>query len=163
MSRMATWEELEAQAPELAVATKAVLEQHKHKVIATLRRDGSPRVSGNELRFIDGDVWLGMMPGSVKALDLLRDPRVAVHGATVDPELTDGDAKLAGRAIQETDPARITAVLVGADGEGDSDMAAVVFRIDVTEVVLTRIGDPPDHLVVDSWHEGKGTSRVDRY
>ncbi len=60
---------------------RRVLDQHQHKVIATLRRDGSPRVSGNELRFIDGEVWLGMMPGSVKALDLLRDPRVAVHGA----------------------------------------------------------------------------------
>jgi Pyridoxamine 5'-phosphate oxidase len=163
MGRMATWEELETQAPELAAATRAVLAQHKHKVIATLRRDGSPRVSGNEVRFIDGDVWLGMMPGSMKALDLERDPRVAVHGATADPELTDGDAKLAGRAIRETDPARIRAVVMGVDGEGDPEMAAVVFRIDVTEVVLTRIGDPADHLVVDSWHEGRGTSRVDRY
>jgi hypothetical protein len=163
MGRMATWAELEAQAAELASATKSVLEQHKHKVIATLRRDGSPRVSGNELRFIDGDVWLGMMPGSMKALDLLRDPRVAVHGATADPELTDGDAKLAGVAIRETDPARIRAVLVGADGEGDPDMDAIVFRLDVTEVVLTRIGDPADHLVIDSWHLGQGTSRVDRY
>src|SRR4051812_3860636 len=163
MGRMATWEELEAQAPDLAAATKGVLEQHKHKVIATLRRDGSPRVSGNEMRFLDGDVWLGMMPGSVKAMDLLRDPRVAVHGATADPELADGDAKLAGRAIQETDPARIRALLVGTDGEGDADMPAIVFRIDVTEVVLTRIGDPADHLVVESWHEGRGTSRVQRY
>ncbi len=42
-------------------------------------------------------------------------------------------------------------------------MPAIVFRIDVTELVLTRIGDPADHLVVDSWHEGRGTSRVDRY
>jgi hypothetical protein len=163
MGRMATWEELAAQAPDLATATKAVLEQHKHKVIATLRRDGSPRVSGNEVRFIDGDVWLGMMPGSMKALDLLRDPRVAVHGATADPELTDGDAKLAGRAIRETDPARIRAAVMGADGDGDPDLDAVVFRLDVTEVVLTRIGDPADHLVIESWHEGRGRSRVDRY
>jgi hypothetical protein len=160
---MATWEELEAQAPDLATATKAVLEQHKHKVIATLRRDGSPRVSGNELRFIDGDVWLGMMPRSMKALDLLRDPRVAIHGATADPELADGDAKLAGLAVPETDPARVRAVVIGADGEGDPEMDALVFRVDVTEVVLTRIGDPPDHLVIDSWHEGRGRSRVDRY
>jgi hypothetical protein len=163
MGRMATWADFEAQAPELADATKRVLEQHKHKVIATLRRDGSPRVSGNELRFIDGDAWLGMMPGSMKAYDLLRDPRVAIHGATADPELTDGDAKLAGRVVQEADPARIRAVLAGDDGEGDVEMPAVVFRLDVTEVVLTRIGDPPDHLVVDSWHEGRGTARVDRY
>jgi hypothetical protein len=160
---MASWSEVISAAPDLAVAVRGVLDQHKHKVLATLRRDGSPRVSGNELRFVGDDAWLGMMPGSMKALDLERDPRVAIHGATADQEMTDGDAKLAGRAIPETDPELIRAVILAEGEEGvDPDMPAVVFRVDVTEVVLTRIGDPPDHLVIDSWHEGIGVRRVER-
>lgn len=60
----------------------------KHATLATLRRDGSPRISGTEVVFDDeaGEIYLGMMPGSVKALDLRRDPRLALHSPTVDPQ-----------------------------------------------------------------------------
>jgi hypothetical protein len=37
------------------------------------------------------------------------------------------------------------------------------FRVDLTEVVLTSLGgDPPDHLVIESWQQGKGYRRVER-
>ena len=81
---MATWNEVEAAVPELASAVRAAFDAHKHKVLATLRADGSPRVSGNEAVFRGGELWLGMMDRSVKALDLLRDPRLAIHSATVE-------------------------------------------------------------------------------
>jgi ferric iron reductase protein FhuF len=54
---MASWPEVEAAAPELAAAVRAAFEPHKHKVLATLRADGSPRVSGNEMTFKDGEIW----------------------------------------------------------------------------------------------------------
>jgi len=63
---MATWSEVEKAVPDLAAAVQAVFDAHKHKVLATLRADGSPRVSGNEAVFRDGEVWLGMMRRSVK-------------------------------------------------------------------------------------------------
>src|SRR5215213_7781883 len=99
---MASWSEVEAAAPELVARARATMDAHKHKVLATLRRDGSPRVSGIEATFTDGELWLGMMPGSRKAHDLRRDPRLALHSATEDPPddptAWPGDAKLTGRA-----------------------------------------------------------------
>jgi hypothetical protein len=143
---------------------QAVFDAHKHKVLATLRADGSPRVSGNEAVFRRGELWLGMMDRSVKALDLLRDPRLAIHSATVDAELTVGDAKLSGRAVEETDPE----VIRGFSAESAEDHGAEppepfhLFRVDVGEVSLVRIGDPPDHLVIESWSATAGYRRQER-
>ncbi|HEV8626477.1 MAG TPA: pyridoxamine 5'-phosphate oxidase family protein [Acidimicrobiia bacterium] len=162
---MATWQEVETAVPDLAAAVRAVLDAHKHKVLATLRADGSPRVSGNELTFKDGEVWMGMMDRSVKALDLLRDPRLAVHSATVDAELTKGDAKLSGRAVEETDPETIRRF--GSDSAEEHDGAEApeafhLFRVDVGEVSLVRIGDPADHLVIEFWSPAAGYRRTER-
>ncbi len=145
--------------PAFAEAVQAVFDAHKHKTLATLRKDGSPRLSGIEATFADGELWLGMMPRSLKALDLLRDPRLALHSATVDTELTQGDAKLSGRAIEVTDPAAWQSVVEDGPPSDDSHL----FRVDITEVSLVRIGDPPDHLVVESWTPERGHRSVKRY
>jgi hypothetical protein len=162
---MAMWQEVEAAVPDLAAVVRAAFDAHKHKVLATLRADGSPRVSGNELTFKDGDVWLGMMHGSVKALDLRRDPRLAVHSATADAELKLGDAKLSGRAVEETD-AGIKGSF-GSDSAEEHDGQAPpeeyhLFRVDVGEISIVRIGDPPDHLVIESWSPSAGYRRTER-
>jgi Pyridoxamine 5'-phosphate oxidase len=159
---MANWSEVEAAAPELAARARATLDAHKHKVLATLRRDGSPRLSGIEATIVDGELWLGMMPGSRKALDLRRDPRLALHSASVDPPSDDpsawpGDAKLAGRAVEVDDPALLERLGAGEGGGG-----AHLFRVDVTEVVHTRVGEPADHLVIEVWGEGAGLRRLKR-
>jgi hypothetical protein len=89
---MASWKEVSAAHPRLAEAVRARFDAYKHKTMATLRKDGSPRISGMEASFSDGELWLGM-----------------------------------------------------------------------TEVVLTSLGgDPPDHLVIESWQQGKGYRRVER-
>jgi len=162
---MASWQEVEAAVPDLAAAVHKVFDMYKHKVLATLRADGSPRVSGNELTFKDGEAWMGMMRWSVKALDLLRDPRLAVHSATADAELTLGDAKLSGLAVEETDPETIRRF--GADSAEEHDGADPpeafhLFRIDIGEIGLVRIGDPADHLVIESWSETAGYRRTER-
>jgi hypothetical protein len=162
---MASWREVEAAVPELAAAVRTVFDAHKHKVLATLRADGSPRVSGNEVTFKDGDVWLGMMHRSLKALDLLRDPRLAVHSATADPELKLGDAKMAGRAVEETDPETIRRFGPDpTDEQGGTDPPEPfhLFRVDVGELSIVRIGDPPDHLLIESWSPSAGYRRTER-
>ena len=58
----------------------------KHCTMATLRSDGAPRISGTEVEFEDGQVFLGSGDDARKTLDLLRDPRVAIHSPTRDPE-----------------------------------------------------------------------------
>jgi hypothetical protein len=136
---MPRWDEVERAAPELAAAVQARFDAHRHKLLGTLRADGSPRLSGIEVTFRDGEVWLGMMPDSRKAFDLRRDPRLALHSATVDPELLEGDAR-----------------------HEDGAPAGHVFRVDVAELMLIKIGDPADHLVIESWHEGRGVERIER-
>ena len=158
---MASWNEIESSAPELAARARTAFDAHKHKVLATLRRDGSPRISGIEATFSDGELWLGMMSGSRKALDLRRDPRLALHSASLDPPddptAWPGDAKLTGRAVEIDDPERLRKL-----GAGDDPAGAHVFRVDITELVHTRVGDPADHLVIDLWQEGKGLRSMQR-
>ena len=142
---MASWREVEETAPELARAVRACFAVRKHATLATLRRSGAPRISGTEVEFADGEVTLGSMPGAVKALDLRRDPRFALHSPTVDPPEDDpeawpGEAKLAGTAVETSDPA-------ATDGPH-------LFRLDLTEVVLTRVTG--NRLEIRSWHEGRG-------
>jgi hypothetical protein len=164
MHDMTTWADVEAETPELAAGVRASFDAGKHKTIATLRRDGSPRISGTEAPFYGDNLYLGSMLGAVKARDLLADPRCAIHSATVDTELHLGDAKVSGRAIEVTDPAEIAA-FVGAneDATGQAPPEAFhLFRIDVEEIVLTRIGDPADHLLIESWRRGRGTRSVKR-
>jgi len=144
---VARWAELVSAEPDFAERVRHLLASQKHMTVATLRRDGSPRISGTELQIEDGNLWLGMMPRSLKALDLRRDPRLALHGPSVNPpEGAEsgwlGDAKVAGQGVEVT--------------EGESPKAGHRFRIDISEVVLTRVGDPPDHLLIESWHPGRG-------
>ena len=162
---MASWNEVEQAIPELAAAVRAAFDAHKHKVLATLRADGSPRRSGNEALFRDGAVWLGMMHRSRKALDLLRDPRLELHSAPIDVELKLGDARLAGRATEVTDPEVIRgfAAASAAEHEGMEPPSPFhLFRVDVTDVTLIRVGDPPDHLVIESWSAKEGSRRIER-
>ena len=155
---MASWSEIEVEAPELAALARHYFDMNAHKVLATLRRDGSPRVSGTEVRFSGGELWLGSMPGARKARDLQRDPRFALHGGPADPGAGwDGDAKLAGRAEEIADAERRAAVL------GEQHRESHLFRADVSELSVVRLGgDPPDHLVIEAWHAGRGVSRRER-
>jgi hypothetical protein len=134
------------------------LDAHVHKTLATLRHDGSPRISGTEVVFADGELWLGSMWRSVKALDLQRDPRFALHSGSADPPEWTGDAKLAGRVEEITDPERKRALIRG-DASPDSSH---LFRTDITELIVVRLGDLADYLVIESWHAGRGVTRRER-
>lgn len=91
---MATWAEFEAEASELAAKLRARVEASGLAFLATLRREGSPRISGVEPSIALGELWIGMMPDSLKGVDLQRDPRLALHSASIDKEMKEGDAKL---------------------------------------------------------------------
>jgi hypothetical protein len=139
---VASWGEVAGTAPELAERVRELFDAHKHKTMATIRRDGSPRISGIEATFENGQLWLGMMPSSRKTQDLRRDPRLALHSGSVEGGWT-ADAKVSGSAIEEP--------------EGSHR-----FRIDVAEAVVTRLGDPPQYLVIEWWTEGRGLQRIHR-
>jgi len=154
---MSTWAEFEAEAPELAARVRARFEAHKHLLIATLRRDGAPRLSGIEATIGVGELWLGMMPGSLKAHDLLRDPRFALHSAPLDLALADGDAKVGGRALEVTDPAALAAYWGTL---GQEPMPALVFRADLLDAAVTTVEG--EELVIDAWRAGEPPRRTRR-
>jgi hypothetical protein len=151
---MASWSEFAAAEPLLARRVEERFGIRKHKTLATLRQDGSPRISGIEVEFADGELYLGMMPGSLKLRDLERDPRLAVHSPTEDPLPENprgwaGEAKLAGYAREVEFPD--TPVAGGRR-----------FRLDITEAVFTHLNQAGDRLVIESWHPGRGTRSVER-
>jgi Pyridoxamine 5'-phosphate oxidase len=146
------WGAVERAEPELAQRVRALFDAHRHKTLATLRADGSPRISGIEAVFEDGELTFGSMAGSRKGADLRRDPRFAMHSATVDPvagapQQWPGEAKIAGLAV-----------LV----ERAVDDGADLFRADITEVVHTHLDERATMLVVEWWSPATGLHRVER-
>ncbi|HEY6423077.1 MAG TPA: pyridoxamine 5'-phosphate oxidase family protein [Pseudonocardiaceae bacterium] len=163
---MVAWRAVVHSELEFAQRVRTIMDAHRHKTMATLRGDGSPRISGIEASFIEGDLWFGSMPGARKGHDLRRDPRFALHSASVDPpkgheSRWQGDAKLSGRAVQVTDPDELAVMLhaLGAPPDQSSDL----FRADIDEVVVTRVGDPPDHLVIELWRPDQPLHRIERH
>ena len=157
---MPSWSEFEAEAPELAETVRARLDARTHKTLATLRRDGSPRISGTETALIDGELWIGSMWQARKAHDLQRDARFALHSGSEDPPGWSGDAKLSGVVEEVTDPGRRGEIFV-AMGQSDSGESHL-FRAELNEVSTVRLGVPADHLVIDSWSEGEEPKQIKR-
>ena len=150
---MTAWRDFERAAPEFAQRVQALFDAHRHKTIATLRADGSPRISGIETVFEGGELVFGSMSNARKGADLRRDPRFALHSATIDPvegseAQWPGEAKISGRAL---------AAGPIADGpEGDR------FHVDLAEVVHTHLNDKATMLVVEWWTPARGLRRIER-
>jgi Pyridoxamine 5'-phosphate oxidase len=155
---MPSWSGVEAEAPELAALARGFFDAYAHKTLATLQRDGSPRISATEVDFAEGELWLGSMWRSLKALDLRRDPRFALHSGSPDPPEWTGDAKVAGRVEEVTDPERVAAI----NDEGAPPGPSHLFCTDIAELVVVRLGVPADHLVIESWHADRGVTRRER-
>jgi pyridoxamine 5'-phosphate oxidase-like protein len=158
---VASWGEIESVAPDLARLARRLLEAHVHKTVATLRADGSPRISGIEAKFIDGELWFGSMPGSRKGADLARDPRFALHSGSIDPPGWQGDAKLSGLAEEIVDPAR-KGEIFRAMGSEEVAVDSLLYRADVREVAVTRLTEAGDELMIDFWNEAAGVRSITR-
>ncbi|MCX4848600.1 pyridoxamine 5'-phosphate oxidase family protein [Streptomyces sp. NBC_00893] len=145
-----SWEDFRSAEPDFAETVRARFQLYKHHVLATLRKDGSPRVTGLEVDFRFGEVWLGMMPDSRKALDLLRDPRFAVHANPgPDAGMADGDVRISGRAVETTDPA----VLARFIEEVKPPEPFHLFRVELTEVVHTGL-EGGGTMIIRTWCPG---------
>ncbi|WP_131742412.1 pyridoxamine 5'-phosphate oxidase family protein [Actinomadura roseirufa] len=149
---MASWKQFEEEAAELAATVRARFAAADTHVLATLRKDGSPRVSGSEVDFQNADLSFGSMLGAVKARDLRRDGRCAIHAHPSG----DGDAKVAGVAQEITDPAEKESYTTGDEPPGDFH----AFRLDLREAVLTSVEG--NELVIKVWRPGEGVRTVRR-
>ena len=154
---MPTWSDFEADAPELAAGVRKLLDAHTHKTLATVRRDGAPRISGTEAGIVDGELWIGSMWQARKALDLQRDPRFALHSGSDEPDDWQGDAKLAGVVEEITDPERVRAI----NGEAASGPSHL-FRLDLNEVSVVGLDDARTKLVIEVWTPETGVRTITR-
>jgi hypothetical protein len=150
---MTAWRDVEQAEPEFAGRVRGLFDAHRHKTIATLRADGAPRISGIETVFEDGELVFGSMANARKLVDLRRDPRFALHSATVDPvegaeAQWPGEAKISGRAVA-----------AGSNTEGpDGDR----FHADIADVVHTHLNKQATLLVVEWWTPKHGLRRIER-
>jgi hypothetical protein len=156
---MASWSDFSAAAPELAARVRERLDAHKHKTIATLRRDGSPRISATEAQFADGELWIGSMWRALKARDLQRDPRFALHSGSGEPgDGWPGDAKVAGVVEEILDQDRVRE----RNGEAGATRPSHLFRLDLREVSTVRVNDAQTHLIIEVWTPERGARTIER-
>jgi hypothetical protein len=151
--RVTAWRDIEQAEPDFARRVRVLFDAHRHKTIATVRADGSPRISGIEALFQEGELTFGSMPNARKGADLRRDPRFALHSATVDPvdgaeAQWPGEAKISGRAI--------------AAGPIPEGTGGDMFRADIAEVVHTHLNEQATLLVVEWWTPARGLRKVER-
>ncbi|WP_354700618.1 hypothetical protein DSM112329_00899 [Paraconexibacter sp. AEG42_29] len=155
---MATWNELHAAEPAFADAVRTRLDAYVHKTLATVRADGSPRISGTEVQLIDGDLWIGSMWQARKAHDLQRDPRFALHSGSDSPPDWTGDAKLAGLAVEVTDPETVLRI----NGEHAAAGPTHLFRLDLREVSTVTLAAGGKEIEIAVWTPGAPIRRQHR-
>ncbi len=146
---MASWAQFVEASPEFAQRVEALFSAYKHHTMATVRKDGAPRISGTEVEIDSGELCLGMMPATRRAADLRRDPRIAIHSHSVDPPEDDpgawsGEAILFGRAEE----------LISQERASDR------FCVDVEQVVLTWLDSRV--LAIETWTPAHGLVRSER-
>ncbi|AYF75419.1 pyridoxamine 5'-phosphate oxidase family protein [Nocardia yunnanensis] len=102
---MTSWTEFVAAAPRVStVFSRRLAATGNLCLLATLRKDGFPRICPIEPRVFEGQLWVSGMPHTRKFADLARDPRFSLHTATVDTHVGDGDAKVFGTVHDVRDP-----------------------------------------------------------
>ena len=97
--REVQWKFVQHSVPHLAHYVESRFAAHEHHVLATIRSDGSPRVSGTNVMFTDGTLWIGMMPSAQRLHDLRRNPSCALHSAPLNEKLPEGEGDVRLNAI----------------------------------------------------------------
>jgi hypothetical protein len=159
------WKQVESEQPRLAELGRKKLGSPGVVLVATIRADGSPRISPVEPLFWRDDLWLSMGWETRKAKDLLRDPRILVHSIVTGREGHDGEFKLRGRAVPENsvDVQKAYAEVVSRQlGWMPVPGRFHLFRIEIEDVTFIRWAGANDQYVT-RWPAGtefvrRGTS-----
>jgi hypothetical protein len=155
---MTTWKQFTIAAPRIAtIFARRHAATGNLCLLATLRSDGFPRISPIEPRVFEDQLWLVGMPDTTKFRDLGRDPRFCLHTATVDPEVTDGDAKLWGVVNDIQDQALHQRFATALFEETGFDLRGRRFdqfyAADLTGAAAVEVGG--GHLDVTAWTPGE--------
>jgi hypothetical protein len=147
------WDDFAAVVPELAALGEERLRAKELCLVGTLRKNGWPRISPVEPEFVDGELMLGMMWQSPKALDLLRDPRLVVHSVVSERTGKEGDFKLYGRVVDVQDPDRRAAYRAAIKARIDWEPPEPnyhLFAIDIDSAGFVTFDEPRYGLAWDA-------------
>ena len=153
---MATWAEFAGAEPDMAAVATDSLAWIPIAYLATVRRDGAPRVHPVCPIIAVGRMYLAVVgearggaPASPKRFDLLRDGRYALHTL---PGKRDDEFYATGRARRIEDDATRTAVTAAA---GHAVLSQDwIFELDLVSVMTTyweNRGQPGTYAVRRFW------------
>jgi hypothetical protein len=148
------WKDFRSTVPEFAKTAEEVLGTNGLALIGTIRRDGTPRISPVEVFFPREELLMGMMNRSKKALDLLRDPRCVIHNTVSDPEGSQPELKLRGRAIAGEEGMReryCEAYAVRWKRRPPESFPGHVFSLDVDSAAFIRYDTEKNEMTVKRW------------
>ena len=148
------WSELERAQPRLAELGRRRLLVPGVVLAATIRADGSPRLSPVEPFVLDGTLWLSMLWQSRKAADLTRDPRILVHSIVTSRDGGEGEFKVRGRARPEHDAARqrdYAAAVSASLGWIPEPGRFHLFGLGIDQVTFIRYDDATGDQYVAMW------------
>ena len=152
------WSDIEHAQPRLARLGRQRLFEPGVVLVASIRQDGTARLSPVEPLLMDGDLWLSMMWQSGKARDLLRDPRILVHGIVTSRDGAAGEFKVRGTARAEGDLAvqrRYAQTVAGSLGWNPQPGRFHLFAVDVSNVSFISYDTPTGDQHVAMWPPGR--------
>ncbi len=154
------WRELETEAPDIADLGKQRLDQARVALLATLRKDGSPRISPVEPFLTEGQLLFGAISWSLKTRDLVRDPRCVLHSAISGPDSGEGELKLYGRATEADDQVRDNC----QEGWWLSRPpdTATVFALNIEQATFISWDTEQSQMTVRSWSPQRGFTETRR-
>lgn len=151
------WSDLVRRQPRLAEIARARLVEPGVVLVATICKDGTPRLSPIEPLVLDGDFWLAMMWGSHKAADLARDHRVLVHSIVTGRDGALGELKLRGLAepVDDVDVQRRYAQAAAAELGWQAEVGRFhLVRVEIDHVSYLRYDESTGDQYVVTWPEG---------
>lgn len=160
---MTQWSEFATEAPRISEIFR-----RRHRatgnlcMLGTIRSDGYPRISPVEPRIFEGRLVIVGMPGTTKFLDLGRDPRFCLHTATIDTQLSEGDAKVWGQVADFRDRDFHGRFAQDLFEESGLDLRGEAFEpfyvADLTSASSIELVD--NQLVITIWKPGEGERLV---
>jgi hypothetical protein len=154
---MTSFADLESTAPSIAAFAADRFRGTGLCLVATLRSDGWPRISPMEVIRVADHLYVGSMPGAVKARDLQRDDRCCVITPLADREDLAGEVKLWCHGVEVHDEAELRAVAsamaeqIGFDPGGPGDFH--LFRLEPVAGAHQRVDG--ERWRTTSWREGE--------
>jgi hypothetical protein len=159
-SSLISWQELEQVAPAITRVARERFDLLRVALLGTLRSDGSPRISPVEPYLSQGELLFGAMSWSLKARDLLRDPRCVLHSGITAPDAGEAEIKLYGRAARASD-----AIRTGCSAgwwQAHRDAVAIVFVLHIEQATSIEWRLEEGRMLVRRWSSSDGLKETSR-